>query len=210
MRKPASMWSLEIVGRVRLSKHFYMRDFLYSEITGFYGIPNIPDNPDLAIESGRAFCTALLDPLEETFGRVAVRSGYRSRTLNDYGNANKLNCAASDNPIECHIWDRGEGDAAIAGASVVIPWFADQYDQGRDWRDLAWWVHDHLPYSEMWFFPKLAAFNLVWRPIPLRTISSYIAPKGMLLRTGHTPSEGAAQRRARYADFPPLRGIAYP
>ncbi|MFT6089184.1 MAG: hypothetical protein ACI80I_001875 [Akkermansiaceae bacterium] len=210
MRKSASMWSLETVGRVRLSKHFYMRDFLYSEITGFHGIPNIPDNPDLAIENGRAFCTALLDPLEETFGRVAVRSGYRSRTLNDYGNANKLNCAASDNPGECHIWDRGTGDAAIAGASVVIPWFADQYDQGRDWRDLAWWVHDHLPYSEMWFFPKLAAFNLVWRPAPLRTISSYIAPKGMMLRAGHSPSEDAAQRRARYADFPPLRGIAYP
>ena len=210
MRKPASMWSLETVGRVRLSKHFYMRDFLYSEITGFHGIPNIPDNPDLAIENGRAFCTALLDPLEETFGRVAVRSGYRSRALNDYGNANKLNCASSDNPIECHIWDRDAGDAAIAGASIVIPWFADQYDQGRDWRDLAWWVHDHLPYSEMWLFPKLAAFNLVWRPTPLRTISSYIAPKGMLLRAGDTPAEDAVQRRARYADFPPLRGIPYP
>ena len=210
MRKPASMWSLETVGRVRLSKHFYMRDFLYSEISGFHGIPNIPDNPDLAIENGRAFCNALLDPLEETFGRIAVRSGYRSRALNDYGNANKLNCAASDNPIECHIWDRNSGDAAIAGASVVIPWFADQYDQGRDWRDLAWWVHDHLPYSEMWFFPKLAAFNLVWRPDPLRTISSYIAPKGMLLRAGHTPTEPLAHRQTRYADFPPLRGIAYP
>lgn len=210
MRKPASMWSLETVGRVRLSKHFYMRDFLYSEISGFHGIPNVPDNPDLAIENGRAFCNALLDPLEETFGRVAVRSGYRSRALNDYGNANKLNCAASDNPIECHIWDRHSGDAAIAGASVVIPWFADQYDQGRDWRDLAWWVHDHLPYSEMWFFPKLAAFNLVWRPAPLRTISSYIAPKGMLLRAGQTPSEPVAQRQQRYGDFPPLRGIAYP
>jgi hypothetical protein len=71
-------------------------------------------------------------------------------------------------------------------------------------------VHDHLPYSEMWFFPKLAAFNLVWRPTPLRTISSYIAPRGMLLRAGHAPSEDAAQRRARYADFPPLRGIPYP
>jgi hypothetical protein len=210
MRKPASMWSLETVGRVRLSKHFYMRDFLYSEINGFHGIPNIPDNPDLAIENGRAFCTALLDPLEETFGRVAVRSGYRSRALNYYGNANKLNCASSDNPIECHIWDRDAGDAAIAGASIVIPWFADQYDQGRDWRDLAWWVHDHLPYSEMWFFPKLAAFNLVWRPTPLRTISSYIAPRGMLLRAGETPAEDAAQRRARYADFPPLCGITYP
>jgi hypothetical protein len=210
MRKPASMWSLETVGRVRLSKHFYMRDFLYSEISGFHGIPNIPDNPDLAIENGRAFCTALLDPLEETFGRIAVRSGYRSRALNDYGNANKLNCAASDNPIECHIWDRNSGDAAIAGASVVIPWFADQYDQGRDWRDLAWWVHDHLPYSEMWFFPKLAAFNLVWRPVPLRMISSYIAPKGMLLRAGQAPSEPVEQRQQRYRDFPPLHGIAYP
>ena len=210
MRAPRSMWSLETFGRVRLSKYFYMRDFLYSEISGFHGIPNVPENPDLAIENGRAFCESLLDPLEETFGRVAVRSGYRSPTLNAYGNENRLNCARNDNPLECHIWDRGAGEAAIAGASIVIPWFADQYDQGRDWRDLAWWVHDHLPYSEMWFFPKLAAFNLVWRPTPQRTISSYIAPRGMLLRAGDPPDEPLAQRQARYADFPPLGGIELP
>jgi len=210
MRKPASMWSLETFGRTRLSRHFFMRDFLYSEISGYHGIPNVPDNPDLAIENGRAFCTALLDPLEETFGRIAVRSGYRSRALNDYGNQNNLNCAATDNPMECHVWDRNAGDSAIAGASIVIPWFADQYAKGRDWRDLAWWVHDHLPYSEMWFFPKLAAFNLVWRPTPLRTISSYIAPRGLLLRAGEAPEPTVAERRARYADFPPLRDIVYP
>lgn len=210
MRRPASMWSLETFGRTRLSRHFFMRDFLYSEISGYHGIPNVPDKPDLAIENGRAFCSALLDPLEETFGRIAVRSGYRSRALNDYGNRHALNCAASDNPIECHVWDRGEGQAAIAGASIVIPWFADHYANGRDWRDLAWWIHDHLPYSEMWFFPKLAAFNLVWRPVPLRMISSYIAPRGLLLRAGDRPGPSAAQRRACYADFPPLRGIAYP
>jgi hypothetical protein len=210
MRRPASMWSLETFGRTRLSRHFYMRDFLYSEISAFHGIPNVPENRDLTIENGRAFCTALLDPLEETFGRVAVRSGYRSPALNRYGNENGLNCAANDNPLECHIWDRGSGSAAIAGASIVIPWFADQYEKGRDWRDLAWWVHDHLPYSEMWFFPKLAAFNLVWRPEPLRTISSYIAPRGTLLRAGHEPDVTPKVRAARHADFPPLRGIAYP
>ncbi|APE45312.1 hypothetical protein BOO69_05465 [Sulfitobacter alexandrii] len=204
------MWSLETLGRVRLSKHFFMRDFLYSEISGFHGIPNVPDDPDLAIANGRAFCTALMDPLEETFGRVAVRSGYRSRTLNRYGNENGLNCASNDNPIECHIWDRGAGADAVAGASVVIPWFADQYAEGRDWRDLAWWVHDHLPYSEMWFFPKLCAFNLAWRPTPRRTISSYIAPRGTLLRAGAEPEEDAAARARRYADFPPLRGIILP
>ena len=64
MRKPASMWSLETLGRVRLSRHFYMRDFLHSEIGSFYGIPNIPENPDLAIENGRQLCEQLLDPLQ--------------------------------------------------------------------------------------------------------------------------------------------------
>ncbi|QFT57190.1 hypothetical protein FIU94_00015 [Sulfitobacter sp. THAF37] len=204
------MWSLETFGRVRLSKHFFMRDFLYSEISGFHGIPNVPDDPDLAISNGRAFCTALMDPLEETFGRVAVRSGYRSRTLNRYGNENRLNCARNDNPLECHIWDWAGGAEAVAGASVVIPWFADQYAEGRDWRDLAWWVHDHLPYSEMWFFPKLAAFNLVWRPQPRRAISSYIAPRGALLRSGDMPGEDRATRARRYADFPALCGISMP
>lgn len=210
MRKPASMWSLETFGRVRLSKYFYMRDFMYSEISGFHGVQNIPENPDLVIENGKAFCTSLLDPLEQTFGRVAVRSGYRSPDLNRYGNENRLNCARNDNPLECHIWDRGVGDAAIAGASVVIPWFADRYAEGRDWRDLAWWIHDHLPYSEMWFFPKLAAFNLVWRPKPLRTISSYIAPRGTLLRAGEDPQVSLDARQMAYSDFPPFKGIALP
>lgn len=210
MRTPASMWSLETFGRVRLSKHFYMRDFLYSEIGSFHGVPNLPRDPDLTIETGRALCTELLDPLEETFGRLAIRSGYRSAQLNQFGNENRLNCARNDNPLECHIWDRDSGDAAIAGTSLVIPWFADQYDSGRDWQDLAWWVHDHLAYSEMWFFPKLAAFNLTWRPTPLRTISSYIAPRGMLLRAGADPDEPLATRQRRYADFPTFRGISYP
>ncbi len=208
MRRPRSMWSLETLGRVRLSCHFYMRDFLYSEIGNFHRVQNIPDDPDLAIECGKAFCETLMDPLEETFGRIAVRSGYRSAELNRFGNENRLNCARNDNPLECHIWDRGTGDARIAGASVVIPWFADQYARGRDWRDLAWWMHDHLDYSEIWFFPKLCAFNLVWRPIPLRRLDSYIAPRGTLLAAGTEASESTAQRRARYADFPPLRGLA--
>ncbi len=199
------MWSLETLGRVRLSKYFYMREFLYSEIANIHQLQNIPVDPDLAIENGRQFCTHLLDPLEETFGRVAIRSGYRSPSLNQFGNDHKLNCARNDYPQECHIWDRGSGDAAIAGASIVIPWFADQYDSGRDWRDMAWWIHDHVPYSELWFFPKLCAFNISWRPTPWRTISSYVAPRGLLLRRDEDPVEPFAQRKRRYADFPTFK-----
>ena len=60
MRKPGSMRGLEDLGRVRLSASFYLRDFLYSEIANFHGIPNMPDNPDLAIDAGRRLCEVLL------------------------------------------------------------------------------------------------------------------------------------------------------
>ena len=202
MRRPASMWSLESFGRTRLSKHFFMRDFLFSEISAFHGVPNIPERPDLAIKNGRAFCASLLDPLEETFGRIAVRSGYRSPSLNRFGNVNKLNCAANENPIECHIWDRGVADDAIAGATIVVPWFADQYEKGRDWRDLAWWIHDHLPYSTLYFFPKLWAVNIQWRENPVRQIDSYTVPRGRLTDPGK-PNFGGSHE----AEWAPLRNV---
>ena len=46
MKKISSLNALENLGRVRLSPNFYMRDFLYSEISNFHGIPNLPDDPD--------------------------------------------------------------------------------------------------------------------------------------------------------------------
>ena len=64
MRKPGSMTALEDFSRVRLSPTFFMRDFLYSEIAGFHGIPNLPDDPDLAIAAGRQLCETLLEPLQ--------------------------------------------------------------------------------------------------------------------------------------------------
>ncbi|QYX55759.1 hypothetical protein K1T73_11775 [Roseovarius sp. SCSIO 43702] len=204
------MWSLETLGRVRLSRHFYMRDFLYSEIGNFHRIQNIPQDPDMAVENGRMLCQMLLDPLTETFGRIAIRSGYRSPELNRFGNENRLNCARNDANYGHHIWDREAATGRGAGTSLVIPWFADRHAEGRDWRDLAWWIHDHLPYSDLCFFPRLCAMNLSWREAPRRTISSYIAPRGLLLAEGAVPDEGRATRRARYADFPPFRGIAYP
>ncbi len=73
MRKPGSMRGLEDLGRVRLSRNFYLRDFLYSEIADFYAIPNIPDNPELAISTGRRLCEELLEPLQATFGRLGIR-----------------------------------------------------------------------------------------------------------------------------------------
>ena len=212
-RRPGTYTALEDLGRVRLSRHFFMRDFFYSEIGNFFGRPNIPDDPDLAIAAGRALCEHMLDPMTETFGPLAIRSAFRSADLNHFGatEVRPQKCSANEKNFAGHIWDRRDAEGHMgACVSVVVPWFADQYERGRDWRDLAWWVHDHLPYHEMYFFPKLAAFNLTWREAPERKISSYIAPMGALLNAGDTPAEPRDVREKRYSDFPAFRAIAYP
>ncbi len=211
MRKPGSMRGLENLGRVRLSKYFYMRDFLYSEIGNVHRIQNIPDNPDLAIRAGQGLCQNLLDPLQETFGAVAVRSGYRAPALNQFGNENGLNCASNVADRAGHIWDQRD-DAGHMGAcaSIVIPWFADRYGTGRNWHDLAWWLHDHIPYSEIRFFPKLCAFNLTWNEQPKREIRGWIGGNSILLRAGETPPDPREARQKRYADFPKFRGLKLP
>ena len=213
MKRPRSYAGLETLGRVRLSRHFFMRDFLYSEIGNFHARPNIPEDPDLAIAAGRRLCEELLDPITETFGPIHVRSSYRSPELNHFGatEAKPQRCAANPKNYAGHIWDRRDGEGRMgACACIVVPWFADRYEAGRDWRDLAWWVHDHLPYSAMWFFPKLAAFNLTWREEPARSIDGYMPRRIQLLKAGDDPAEPARDRAARYEDFPEFRGIRYP
>ena len=56
MKSPKTVKSLEDLGRIRLSDSFFMRDFLYSEISQIEGIPNIPEYPDVAIEAGSNLC----------------------------------------------------------------------------------------------------------------------------------------------------------
>ena len=209
MRSPGSVRSLETLGRVRLSKHYFMRDFLYSEIANHYGQPNIPEDPDTAIAAGQGLCQALLDPLTETFGPLHIRSSYRSPSLNAFGNDRTLNCGSNEFNRAGHIWDSRMEDGSLgACACIVVPWFADRYAEGRDWRDLAWWIHDHLPYARMTFFQHLAAFNLTWREKPVRRIDSWIGGPGckLLWKEGQPEPD----ERARYADFPPFRGIHYP
>ncbi|MEO1493523.1 MAG: hypothetical protein AAFV19_15320 [Pseudomonadota bacterium] len=212
-RKPGTYTALEDFGRVRLSRYFFMRDFLYSEIGNFFGQPNVPDDPDLAIAAGRRLAETLLDPLVETFGPISIRSSFRSSHLNHFGATavQPQKCSANLKNHARHIWDRRDAKGRMgATACLAIPWFATRYETGRDWRDLAWWVHDHLDYDEIYFFPKLAAFNLTWSEAPRRLIGSYIAPRGHLLRPGDEPDEAPEDRAARYEDFPPFRGIAYP
>lgn len=196
--------ALEELGRVRLSRSFFLRDFLYSEISAIHGIPNIPEDPALAVAAGHHLCEELLEPLQTTFGRIAIRSAYRSPEVNAFGNAHQLNCASNERNYARHIWDRRDSRGYMgAMACIVIPWVADHYAAGADWRSTAWWIHDHLPYDSLCFFPKLAAFNIGWHERPERRIDSYAAPKGCLTRPG---MDNQHRKHADwYPDFPSLK-----
>lgn len=186
MRQPHSVRALEDFGRIRLSENFFMRDFLYSEIAAINGFPNLPEDPDLAIAAGRQLCENLLEPLQARFGRISVRSAYRSQEVNGFGNANKLNCSTNEKNFAGHIWDRRDAKGRMgATACVIVNRFIPYYERTGDWEAIAWWVHDHLPYSDMEFFPKFAAFNLQWREEPERSIYSFVPPRrGRLTDSG--------------------------
>ena len=191
MRQPQTVNGLEKLGRTRLSQSFYLRDFLYSEIAQIYGLQNIPDKPDLAIEVGTCLCEELLEPLQAEFGRLAIRSAYRSCEVNQLGNEKGHSAARNEANFARHIWDRKDADGHKgATACVVVTSFVDYFERTRDWQALAWWIHDHLPYSDLTFFPKLAAFNISWHETPARTIYSYVSPKGCLTKPGMTNHAG--------------------
>lgn len=191
---------LESLGRERLSRNFYMREFLYSEIAHSNCLRNIPHHPEVALHVGRQLCTQLLEPLQETFGRIHVRSGYRSPEVNDFGNRHKLNCASNEKNYAGHIWDYPDANGySGATACIVVPTLVEYLERGGSWTALAWWIHDHLPYSSLCFFSRLGAFNISWHEEPERRIDSYARPQGCLTRAGMANHVGS--HREKYADL---------
>jgi len=198
MRKPASVDALNTLGRVRLSKSFFMRDFLHSEIAQIHGLANVPDDPDLAIAAGARLCEELLEPLQDAFGRIAIRGAYRSAEVNGLGNrlmrrgGKGYNCSMNDTSGGDHIWDRLDARGFMgAAACIVVPGFVDRFHERGDWTKLAWWIHDHLPYSNLCFFPVNFAFNIHWHEMPLRRINSFVSPRGCLTKPGMANHEGS-------------------
>ena len=166
-------WQLEKLGRVKLSKHYQLRQFLASEIATAYGVPNIPDDVDLAVEAGKQLCEHIIEPLTDAFGPLIIRSGFRSARVNELGAAKGLMCAGNEKNYGYHIWDHRTAEGHMgAAACIVIPAFnAGETDLGT-WQDLAWWIDANLHYHRLTFFRRDNAFNIGWHENPRAEIFS--------------------------------------
>ncbi len=175
-----------------------MRDFLFSDIAAVHGFTNMPLDPDLAIETGTQLCEQLLEPIQDIFGRIAIRSAYRSEETNGFGNMMQktstqkgYTCAKNEDNYAGHIWDRRDAAGNMgATACIIVPAFWDRFQREGDWQKLAWWIHDNLPYHEQYFFPKYFAFNLTWRENREGIIKSYVRPRGTLTKPGMANHSG--------------------
>jgi hypothetical protein len=202
MKPITSYEQLDKLGRVRLSPNFFMRDFLYSEISAWFSarpsaagplaLPNFPDHPDIAIAAGTELCTQLLEPLQATFGRIVIRSAYRSPAVNAYGNAQGLNCGSNESNYGAHIWDYPDTERHELGAMacIIVPWQFDRLKE-HPWTQMAWWIHDHLPYSTL--------------QSPQRVIRSTVGPHKL---TSPDMPNHAGLHPVDYPGYPPLKTAA--
>ena len=196
----ATVEALTALGRVRLSQNFFMREMLYSEVSNIHGVPNVPDDADVAVEAGRKLCAHILEPLRLKFGHVSIRSAYRSATLNAFCNARYLAgdtaCWCTDNQANAarHIWDLRDAEGHMgATATVVIPSYLDHYGRTGDYRPLAWWIRDHIPdFAEIFFFRELCAFNIRWYSGPADKAIWFLDPpvRELLTKAGENGREG--------------------
>ncbi|MEQ9450503.1 MAG: peptidase M15 [Pseudomonadales bacterium] len=203
-----SVTKLESIGRIRLSPNFFLREFLYSEISQAEGIENVPSDLELATLAGQGLCENILEPIQAALGKVSIRSAYRSAQVNKIGNGKDYNCASNEKNYASHIWDvRDAAGNYGATACIVVNSFVDYYAETGDWPALAWWLYDHIPsFRHVVFYPKLAAFNINWYsgPSPERSILAQVphpetGKKGILVR-----DSGAAvpmANGAKYAEY---------
>ncbi len=178
---PSTFGGLDALGRIPLSDSFHLREFLYSEIAVHYGLRNVPDDIDRAVWAGSMLCQKLLDPLQDRFGRIHVRSGYRSRAVNKAG-VKKHKCA--ENNDGAHTWDYPSQEFGFgAMACISVPSISRAVLSGAvEASAVAWWIFDHWhEWSVLEFFAPPngltfadeVVFNIGWNERPQRAITNW-------------------------------------
>lgn len=113
-RTTATSWSQ--ANLTRLSKHFILRDFLYSTEASLMGLANHPEDLDMVIRAGKALCEKVLEPITEQFGRPAITYGYACRDAIEAGY--EITNPKSSAP---HQWDRGTFDDEVYARVDILP-----------------------------------------------------------------------------------------
>ena len=124
--------------RIRLSKNFIMRDFLYSARGDVLNLTNYPqDSLDQVVRSGKQLCEQILEPVLAQFGRFAITFGYQNRSLIEAG---YKKCAPQSSAP--HQWDRGTFGNKVYARVDIWPFCVEDGEVDR--HEFARWTMYNL------------------------------------------------------------------
>lgn len=110
----------EALARVRLSKHYILRDFLFSTECAARGLTNYPEDPDMVIRAGKALCEKVLEPIRERWGHVFITFGHQSREGIEWG-WSKARREANRHSSSPHQFDRRTFGNLVYARCDVLP-----------------------------------------------------------------------------------------
>jgi hypothetical protein len=154
-RKSMGMTELNNLVLARLSKHFILRDFMYSSEASWRGLPNLPSDPEMVIRAGTALCETVLEPLTEQFGRPAITYGYASKEAIEVG-MSQLERESDPPSSSPHCWDRKSwGDQYYARIDILPLCVEDGLVSKRDYGR---WIMNHLDIDLLMCWEKSNVF----------------------------------------------------
>lgn len=159
----------EQLSKIRLSKNFILRDFLFSTEAAVCGHSNYPtDNVEQVIESGKQLCSKVLEPILSHFGRFAITFGYQNRTTmeREYSDHDKADKKHSSSP---HHYDRGTfgyGADAVYARVDILPFCVEDGEVSKE--DFARWCMMNLDIDLLMMWDRANIFCITISPKPRR------------------------------------------
>lgn len=156
---------IEALARVRLSKNFILRDFLFSAECAARCASNYPEDPDAVIRAGKALCERVLEPVAEHFGRPAITFGYMCREVIDMGmsEAERLANYHSSNP---HHWDRGTFGEEVYARIDILPFCVEDGEVSK--HEFGHWLMHNLDIDLLMQWRRSNVFCITISPRPRR------------------------------------------
>jgi len=156
---------LETLSLVRLSKNFILRDFLYSTESTALGFPNLPEDPLMVINAGKALCEKVLEPILHHFGRFAITFGYQCRTgiERHMSQKKRLENPRSSSP---HQWDRGTWGNQVYARVDVLPFCVEDGEVTKT--AFGHWLMHNLDIDLLMQWKRSNVFCITISPKPRR------------------------------------------
>jgi hypothetical protein len=151
----------EALSRVRLSKNFILRDFLFSIDSASLRLTNYPEHPELVIAAGRALCEQLLEPILQRFGRFAITFGYQSREGVEADDPTLSHTASCP-----HCWDRQTWGNDVYARVDILPFCVEDGETSK--QEFAEWIMHNLDVDLLMQWTRSNVFCLTISPRPRR------------------------------------------